>query len=320
MPEAGGTATQAGIFYQNSVAALALADLLDLDQRIARERVVDVRLEAPEHVDDIVIRFADGHRMFQNVKLSIRMGNSAWSGIWRSLNAQHGSTTFGSNDQLTLVVSQSSRDSEAVSALCERAASSVDEQELRARLTDTQVSALKSIEKILGSSTAAYELLRQTSVLHLPLAEVKREFARRRLAGAQSPPPDLLPTLRDMAGGEAQRRFLFQPAPLRRRLKSEHGVLLGEPPEWGLESYRTTIKQLSRIEVPGMGVAGTAEELFVWPRAREYDRTRPTGFEDEDPSSMEWNEKTGLDLRAFPNDRLDRLVALAHYFNCWKVG
>ena len=196
MPEAGGTATQAGIFYQNSVAALALADLLDLDQRIARERVVDVRLEAPEHVDDIVIRFADGHRKFQNVKLSIRMGNSAWSGIWRSLNAQHGSTTFGSNDQLTLVVSQSSRDSEAVATLCERAASSVDEQELRARLTDTQDSALKSIEKILGSSTVAYELLRQTSVFHIPLAEIEREFARRRLAGAQSPPPDLLPTLR----------------------------------------------------------------------------------------------------------------------------
>ena len=63
--------------------------------------------------------------------------------------------------------------------------------------------------------------------------------------------------------------------------------------------------------MPGMGVAGTAEELFVWPRAREYDRTRPTGFEDEDPSSMDWDEKTGLDLRAFPNDRLDRLVVVA---------
>jgi hypothetical protein len=30
MAEAGGTTTQAGIFYQNSVAALYLADLLDL--------------------------------------------------------------------------------------------------------------------------------------------------------------------------------------------------------------------------------------------------------------------------------------------------
>ena len=311
MPEAGGTATQAGIFYQNSVAAFALADLLDFDQRIARERVIEVRLEAPEDVDDIVIRFADEHREFQNVKLSIRVGSSAWPGIWRSLSAQHDSTTFGSNDQLTLVVAERSSDSEAVAALCERAASSIDELELRPRLTRAHISAINSIVSILGSSTATYELLRRTNVRHLPLAEIKRELARRRLAGGQSPPPTLLSILRDMAGGEARRRGLFQPAPLRRRLKLEHGLLLSEPPEWGLESYRATIKRLSRIEVPGMGVAGPAEKLFVWPRACEHDRTRPTGFEDEYPTFMTWDKDVGLDLRAFPNDRLDRVVVVA---------
>ena len=165
MPEAGGTATQAGIFYQNSVAAIALADLLDLDQRIARERVIEVRLEAPEDVDDIVIRFADEHRNFQSVKLSIQIGSSAWPGIWHSLSAQHDSKTFGSNDQLTLVVAERSNDSEAVAALCERAASSIDEQELRGRLTRAQISAIDSIVSILGSNTAAYELLRRTTVL-----------------------------------------------------------------------------------------------------------------------------------------------------------
>ena len=195
MPEAGGTATQAGIFYQNSVAAMALAELLDLDPRIPRERATEVRLEAPEDVDDIVIRFADEHRRFQNVKLSIRVGSSAWSGIWRSLSAQHGSTMFSSHDQLTLVVEKRSSDSEAVAALCERAESSIDEQELRARLTGPQVSALESIVSILGSSTAAYELLRRTSVLHLSLTEIERELGRRRLAGGQSPPPTLLRSL-----------------------------------------------------------------------------------------------------------------------------
>lgn len=311
MLEAGGTATQAGIFYQNSVAALALADLLDLDQRIARERVVEVRLDAPQDVDDIVIRFADEHRNFQNVKLRMRRGNREWSSIWHSPSAQHSSTTFGKNDQLKLVVAERSSGSDAVAALCERAASSIDEQELRARLSRAQTSVLDSIVSILGSSTAVYELLRQTSVLHLPLDEIGRELARRRLAGGQSPPPTLLPILRDIAGGEARRRGLFQPAPLRRRLKLGHGLLLGEPPEWGIESYRATIKQLSRIEVPGTSVAGPAEELFVWPRAREYDRTRPTGFEDEDPALVEWDEKVALDLRAFPNDHLDRVVVVA---------
>lgn len=311
MAEAGGPAAQAGIFYQNSVAALALADLLDLDPQIPRERATEVRLEAPEDVDDIVIRFADEHRSFQNVKLRIRIGNSMWRGIWRSLSAQHGSTTFGSHDQLELVVEERSSDSEAVAALCERAAASIDEQELHARLTGPLVSALESIVSILGSNAAAYELLRRTSVRHLSLAEIEREFGRRRLAGGQSPSPTLLSILRDMAGGQARRRGLFRQAPLRRRLKLEYDLLLGEPQEWGLESYRATIKRLSRIEVPGMGVSRSAEELFVWPRARAHDRTRPTGFEDEDSAFMEKDEGISLDLNAFPNDRLDRVVVVA---------
>lgn len=311
MPETGGPATQAGIFYQNSVAALALAELLDLDPRIARERAIEVRLEAPEDVDDIVVRFADDHRSFQNVKLGLRVGGgAAWSGIWRSLSAQYGSGTFGSHDRLVLVVEERSRDSEAVVALCERAASSVDQRELRDRLACRQLAALDSIANILGSSTTTYELLRRVSVRHLPLAEIERELGRRRLAGGQSPPPTLLPILRDVAGGQARRRGLFQPAPLRRLLRQEHGLLLGEPPEWGLESYRATVKRLSRIEVPGMGVAGPAHELFVWPRTREHDRTRPTGFEDEDPSFVDRDER-GLDLQAFPSERLDRVVVAA---------
>lgn len=311
VPEAGGPATQAGIFYQNSVAAMALSELLNLDPRIPRERATEVRLEAPEDVDDIVVRFADDHCEFQDVKLRIRVGDRAWPGIWRDLIAQYRAATFGSHDQLILVVEKRTNDSEAVAALCERAASSIDEQELRGRLARPPLAALDSIVSILGSSTAAYELLRRTSVRHLPLAEIERELGRRRLAGGQSPPPTLLPILRDIAGGQARRRGLFQPAPLRRSLRAEHGLLLGEPPEWGLESYRATIKRLSIIEVPGMGVSGPAEELFVWPRTREYDRTRPAGFEDEDPALVDWDAGFDLDLKAFPNDRLDRVVVVA---------
>lgn len=311
MPETGGTATQAGIIYQNSVAAMALADLLDLDPRIARERAVEVRLEAPEDVDDIVIRFADGHREFQNVKLHVRKGTKAWSRVWCGFAVQHGRSTFSSNDQLTLVVSERSSDSDAVAAICERAASAIDEHEFLTRLTNTQTSVLHSIVSQIGSTYTAYELLRQTSVLHFPLTEINRELARRRLAGGQSPDPTLLPILRDIAGGAARRRGLFQPAPLRRRLKLEYRILLGEPPEWGLESYRTTIKQLARIEVPGMGFAGPTDELFVWPRAREHDRMRSTGFEDEAPEYPLFSEADGLDLQVFPNDQFDRVVVVA---------
>lgn len=311
MPEAGGTATQAGIYYQNSVAALALADLLDLDQRIARERVVEVRLEAPTAVDDVTLRFADGHREFQNVKLSVQVGNNAWIGIWRTLAAQQQASDFAPGDQLSLVVAERNSSSEALLTLCERAGASVNEDELRRRLSQPQANALDSIVSILGSGTDAFEVLRRTRVVHLPITDIEQELSRRRLAGGQSPPPALLPLLRDLAGGDARKRGLFQPGPLRRRLKIEHGILLGEPPEWGLTAYRSTIQKLSRIEIPGLGISGSADELFVWPRAQNYDRDRSSGFEDEAPDLANRGEEATLDLRSFPNEELHRIVVVA---------
>ena len=139
VPEAGGPATQSGIFYQNSVAALALADLLDLDPRVARERAVEVRVEAPQDVDDITVHFADGHSDSQSVKLAIRGKGREWSVMWGRLAAH--AATLDSDDQLSLVVGEKTRESEDVAGLCERAASSVDATELGRRLTSGQASA-----------------------------------------------------------------------------------------------------------------------------------------------------------------------------------
>src|SRR3546814_15134322 len=104
-----------------------------------------------------------------------------------------------------------------------------------------------------------------------------------------------------MVGGDARKRGLFQPGPLRRRLKIEHGILLGEPPEWGLSSYRSTIRQLSRIEIPGLGISGPADELFVWPRAQPYARPRQADFEVDKPNLSHSGDEPPTTLRPFPN-------------------
>ena len=60
MAERGGPTTQAGIRYQDQVAALYLGRMLDPRERPRRDQPVEVRIEAPQSVDDFVVRFADG--------------------------------------------------------------------------------------------------------------------------------------------------------------------------------------------------------------------------------------------------------------------
>lgn len=310
MTESGGAATQAGIFYQNTIAALALADLLDLGQLSARERLIEVRVEATEHVDDIVLRFADGHQDFQSVKLSLRLQNRVWNALWLSLHAQL-QCGFGPIDQLTIVVAERNAASDAVAQLCERAATAVDWAGFVGRLADAQSPALASIEKITGGAQQAFELLRRTRLLHFAQDAIESELGRRRLTGASPSLPSLLPILRDIVGGAARRRGLFRPASLRRRLKLEHDLLLGEPPEWGLSTFRTATKQIARLTIPGTSVSGAAEDMFVWPRARTFDTSKRTDFENENPDLSGTSEEAGIDLRTFPTDQFDRVVVVA---------
>lgn len=310
MTESGGSATQAGVFYQNTIAALALADLLDLGQLSARERLLEVRVEATEHVDDIVLLFADGHQDFQSVKLRLRLQNVAWTALWRSLHAQLQSG-FGPVDQLTIVVAERNAASDAVAQLCERAATAIDQAGFVGRLAAAQSRALASIEKITGGMQPAFELLRRTRLLYLAQDATESELRRRRLTGASPSLPSLLPILRDIVGGAARRRGLFRPASLRRRLKLEHDLLLGEPPEWGLAAFRMATRQMARLTIPGTSVSGAAEDMFVWPCARTFDTSKRTDFETENPDLFGTSEEVGIDLRTFPTDQFDRVVVVA---------
>lgn len=86
--ERGGAATQEGIYYQNTIAARYLADLLELSQQPPRDRVVEVRVEAPADVDDIVVRYADGHRDWIQVKTDLTASGEAWGRLWENLGRQ----------------------------------------------------------------------------------------------------------------------------------------------------------------------------------------------------------------------------------------
>ena len=311
MAEAGGASTQAGIFYQNSVAALALADLLELEPVLPHERVVEVRLEAPTDVDDVVVTYADGHREFQNIKTDVTSGSSAWCRLWVSLTDQFGAQNFGVEDQLIVVLSEMTPLARTLRDLCERASTALDETEWLSRLKSDHRTLLNSIESNVGSSKDVLELLRRTTVTVKSEDQIQDNFNRRRLGGKFSLPATMLTTLRDIAGGGARKRAVHTAAPLRRRLMREYGIELMEPAEWGLPAYRAAIARLARIQIPGTQVSGSAEELFVWPRVRLYERNRPSGFEDEHFSGQSDEDANILDMQAFPSEHLDRCIVVA---------
>lgn len=311
MAELGGPSTQDGIYYQNTIAARHLADLLELTQLPPRERVVEVRIESPTDVDDIVIRFADGHRDWLQAKTSIQPRGDAWSGLWSDLEKQAARPDFGPEDRLAIVLGEPNGTALALRDLCERSATAPDEIEWRSRLVGRHRKLLHAVEQVLRSPANLLELLRRVVVEIAPLAEVNRAFERRRLGTAFTLPAELFPVLRDIAAGGARRRALFLAAPLRRRLSIEFGIELAEPSEWGLPAYRSALEHLARIELPGTGVSGPSDELFVWPRASDYDRTESAGFEDEE---VAWETELRLqdvDFRHFPSDTLDRCIIVA---------
>lgn len=123
--ESGGPTTQAGISYQNGIAALFLGQMLDPRSFVAFKKVVEVRVEAPEDVDDIVVTFANGGKRYIQAKESVSKANdyiSAWGKVWRDFEEQFNQATFKIGQDKLQLWSGLHKD-EVVEAkdLCERA-------------------------------------------------------------------------------------------------------------------------------------------------------------------------------------------------------
>lgn len=311
MTEAGGASTQAGIHYQNTVAARALLELLTFEPQARREQVVEVRVEAPESVDDLVVRFADGHRDFRTVKLSLQKGGSSWKALWEDLAAQLSADGQSQSDTLSIFVGTENQLGRHVADVCACAESSIDCMEFAKRLNKAQANLVGDIARILGSDTIVFEVLKRTLVVFLSESQIEREFKQKGLTSSHVDDLQLLGVLRDWAGGEARRRGIFSSSDLRLRLLSEHGIRIEEPTDWGLASYRGYLKRRSQIQIPGTHVTRPAEELFVWPRVREFDRTRFTSFEDETFRFENDEAVSRFDLSTFPTGTEKNLIVVA---------
>ena len=248
MPERGGPTTQAGIHYQNSISALYLGRMCDAAPRPARGRVVEVRVEAPTEVDDTVVRFADEHRAYIQVKLDVRQGDTAWRKLWKDFDAQYRREDFKrSRDRLVLCVGEVRPEHYELRELCQRASTSQDNEELWGRLTSPQQALVREIDSIrLGSvgETDVLGFLGRVDVEIWPLQHIEDALISTWMPESNVTPKALFGLLRDHAAKEAGRRGRFTSSSLR-QLLGESEIQITAPPS--VAGLRASVRSCGAI-------------------------------------------------------------------------
>lgn len=315
MTEAGGPANQAGIFFQNTIAALYLGRMVDLRSRARRDRVLHVRVEAPEAVDDIVVLLGDGSRRYIQAKRSLDVSSDAWGRVWQQFCEQLARPTTALEDRLLLAFGEPSKIAADLEECCRRTTDAVDHEEyITKRLNEAQRSLFSKIETALADYAVTADdiraLLSRVDVEVYSNALIERDHAPLWMPDSNRDPSSLLALLRDMVGGASIVRGTFEPARLMERLTSE-GVVIGEPHGWGADSYRGVLTGKAVIEVPGTGVVKPIDETFIWPRAHRYDRSHRADFDDEVPNPWFGLRPDSVDLSNFPSAGFDRVVVVS---------
>jgi NACHT domain len=318
MPETGGTTTQSGIFYQNSVAALYVGRLCDMRTRPASERVAQVRVEAPDHVDDIVIMFADRHQEWIQAKENFEFSGGVWHKLWVSLELQKRHSKFSSSDRLRIVIGNNIDRYQNLRELCARASGSLDYNEWCQGLNEEMRKILTNIRSQLSSNyqddESLHALLSHVEAEILTLEQIERDEIPRWMPLCSVEPLTLFRLLRDRCGRHGRYREIFQASSLLAELNIEHNISIEEPEASGAPTYREAIQfSYSRIEVPGTNLTGKVEDLFLWPTLTEThaEALRLISFEDEDPR-YRYSERRGtVELRLFPELPFKRAVIVA---------
>jgi len=318
MPESGGTTTQSGIFYQNSIAALYLGRLCDMRQRSANERVVEVRIEAPEFVDDIVVTYADRHCDWIQAKENLIFTGPIWKNLWNDFESQRWSQKFGSSDRLRIIFGNNINKFQELQELCQRACGSLNYDEWNIRLTSSHQLMLTKIRRLLSTShqdnASVFALFSHIEIEIFTIKQIERDEVLRWMPSSSTLPKTLFRILRDKCGGQARTRNIFIAASVFFQLKDEHDISIDEPIVTGVSAYREVIQRsFELISVPGTNLSGKIEDLFLWPTLQEIqpEKLRFSNQEDEDPRYLHNNQKGNIDLQLFPIPTLKQAVIVA---------
>jgi hypothetical protein len=310
LTELGGPTTQAGINYQNRIAALYLGRMLDPRSRSSRERPVEVQVETQHAVDDFSVLFADGTWRHYQVKLALRPSGSAWAALWKAFHTQI-SSHARSQASIALVLGEPSSLAANLRE-CARRTDSTDTDTWSERLTKAHRGLVSSIKEQAGLSlTEAWEVFSRLELSVMPAADLTRDFAPLWMPPANVDAAQLFSALTEIAAAGAESRRKFRAAEVRETLASERGLHVAIPPRWGIERYQKAVIETSTIEVPGTSFVHTANKTFLWPRALRFDRDRMLSFDDDLPGWRGFSKIQEVDLRSFPSAELGAVVLIA---------
>ena len=310
MAERGGTTTQSGIYYQNSIAALYLGKLID-SSRIDIKTLESVRVESPDAVDDIVIRYADNSSEYIQAKERLKISSTEWNKLWVSFK-QQSNLSQGHNYALILAISNTDTNIQSLRELCDRANGKENVDEWIESLNTPQLTIVEKIKQpdILVDNESVFNLLKFVNVDVKPLNDIEKDYIPNYIPNSNNEKKTLYSILRDMVGGYARVRRSFNCAKLLEELLLHHKVEVEDSPSWGISAYKEAIKKEFHIlSVPATGLSGDIDKLFLWPELYENSSSDYQDFEFED--LRRWSEikpKSFYGLKDFPRGDISQAV------------
>ena len=312
MAESGGTTTQSGIYYQNSIAALYLGRLVD-SSRTNEETIESVRVEAPEAVDDVVVTYSNGKKEYIQAKERLSSSSEEWKKLWGSFKEQ-ADICNSKRDKYSLILAISNTDStmQGLKELCERAKGKENTEEWIDSLNTDQTKIVTKITQpnILSGNDAIYDLLKTVEVKVMPLGDIEKDYCPNYIPNSNGKKKVLYSILRDMIGGNARIRRSFTCSKLLEELLLKYEIEVEDSPHWGVPIYKKAIQnEFHILSVPGTELHGDIDELFLWPELYENSSSDYQDFEFEDLRS--WREikpKSYFELKDFPNSEISQAV------------
>jgi hypothetical protein len=284
--------------------------MIDPRERPRHDQPVEVRIEAPQDVDDFIVRFADGSRRFFQVKLSLDARGRAWKALWPSLKRQL-DTDFTFDDRLDLVLGGPSQLASELSEITKRHESS-DVIEWQKRLMVSQRKLVSSVRELLaGDIHEVWRVVTHLDISIWPSGALARDFVPQWMPSSTVPALRLFRTLSELAWEGATVRTRFDGPMLYDRLRADADIVLLDPANWGSAQYRKAIAALSVIEVPGTEFSRPAEAAYLWPKCLRYDRNRRPDFDDDLPGWRDLSTGAMVELRDFPSIDLHAVVVVA---------